>query len=190
MPDNDKKLKEKLLELVNSVADTDDVTGADVLSLLSGLVDANPADGNRMPQRTVAADEDESSMAEAQTKADSAYAAIGKRAPPPFSGEKAMGYRKRVLEAIQSLTPKYREVNIRAVADSATLSVLEDQIYQAAARTVSDAMNNTKGYLHKQIRTDDAGRRIVEYRGDPNAWLNQFKFPAHRVAKFNTGGFR
>lgn len=190
MADKEKKLKEKLLELVNGVADDDDVNGADVFSLLSGLTDAGTDGIINEIKRTVAADEEESSMTEAQVKADSAYAAIGKRAPAPFSGEKALDYRKRVLETIQSLTPKFREVNIRGVADSATLSVLEDQIYQAAAHNVSDALNNTRGYLHKQIRTDDAGRRIIEFRGDPNVWLNAFKIPPLYAQKFNTGGVR
>ncbi|GAB7412104.1 hypothetical protein [Enterobacter asburiae] len=127
-------------------------------------------------------------MSEAQAKADSAYNSLGKRAPEPFSGEKALDFRKRALIAMQKHSPQHANVNIRAIADSATLSVLEDAIYDAARKTITEEMNNTQGQLHKRVRNDEAGRRITEYVGDPNVWLSAFKTPARRVAKFNTQG--
>nr|WP_277421727.1 NUDIX hydrolase [Enterobacter asburiae] len=130
----------------------------------------------------------DAAMSEAQAKADSAYNSLGKRAPEPFSGEKALDFRKRALIAMQKHSPQHANVNIRAIADSATLSVLEDAIYDAARKTITEEMNNTQGQLHKRVRNDEAGRRITEYVGDPNVWLSAFKTPARRVAKFNTQG--
>ncbi|HDT2078327.1 TPA: DUF2213 domain-containing protein [Enterobacter roggenkampii] len=130
----------------------------------------------------------DAAMSEAQAKADSAYTSLGKRAPEPFSGEKALDFRKRALIAMQKHSPQHAEVNIRAIADSATLSVLEDAIYGAARKTITEEMNNTQGQLHKRVRSDEAGRRITEYAGDPNVWLAAFKTPPRRVAKFYTQG--
>lgn len=49
-------------------------------------------------------------------------------------------------------------------------------------------MMSTQGQLHKRIRSDEAGRRITEYQGDPNVWLGAFKIPGRRLAKINTQG--
>lgn len=127
-------------------------------------------------------------MSEAQAKADSAYSAVGKRAPEPFSGEKALDFRKRALITMQKHSPKHADVNIRAVADSATLSVLEDAIYGEARKAIQDEMNNTQGQLFKRVRSDEAGRQITEYQGDPRAWLSAFQTQPRVMSKINTQG--
>ncbi|MFJ7171652.1 DUF2213 domain-containing protein [Citrobacter freundii] len=130
----------------------------------------------------------DSALAEAQAKADSAFSACGKNAPAPFSGENALDYRKRALMAMQKHSPAHKDVNIRAIADSATLAVLEDAIFSAARQTIEKEMTSTQGQLHKRVRSDEAGRRITEYQGDPNVWLATFKTPGRRLAKINTQG--
>lgn len=139
------------------------------------------------------ADEEEqkkadAAMTEAQVKADSAYRACGKTAPSPFSGEKSLDYRKRVLIAMQKHSPQHAEVNIRAIADSATLSVLEEAIYGAARSSIENEMNSTQGQLNKRIRSDEAGRNVTEYSGDMNVWLAAFKTPGRIMSKINTQG--
>lgn len=114
--------------------------------------------------------------------------ACGKNAPAPFSGENALDYRKRALIAMQKHSPAHKDVNIRAIADSATLAVLEDAIFSAARQSIEKEMMSTQGQLHKRIRNDEAGRRITEYQGDPNVWLSAFKIPGRRLAKINTQG--
>lgn len=130
----------------------------------------------------------DSALAEAQAKADSAFSACGKNAPAPFSGENALDYRKRALIAMQKHSPAHKDINIRAIADSATLAVLEDAIFSAARQSIEKEMMSTQGQLHKRIRNDEAGRRITEYQGDPNVWLSAFKIPGRRLAKINTQG--
>ncbi|EFW53621.1 translation initiation factor IF-2 [Shigella boydii ATCC 9905] len=130
----------------------------------------------------------DSALAEAQAKADSAFSACGKNAPAPFSGENALDYRKRALIAMQKHSSVHKDVNIRAIADSATLAVLEDAIFSAARQSIEKEMMSTQGQLHKRIRNDEAGRRITEYQGDPNVWLSAFKIPGRRLAKINTQG--
>ena len=133
---------------------------------------------------------EDSAMTDARVRCDSAYNACGKRAPEPFSGEKSLDYRKRALIALQKYSPDNKDVNIRAVSDAAVLTVLEKAIYGDARKSIEDEMRNVKGDLHQRVRQDDAGRRIVEFVGDPNAWLSAFKTPPQFAGHFNTSGSR
>lgn len=151
------------------------------------------ADQAKADEEKAKAEEEEkaksdSDMTEARVKADSAYVACGKQAPTPFSGEKPLDYRKRVLMGMQKHSEKHKDVNIRAIADSATLSVLEEAIYSEARKSIENEMNNTLGQLYQRVRMDEAGRRITEYQGDPNVWLAAFKTPGRRLVKINTPG--
>lgn len=132
----------------------------------------------------------DSALSEAQAKADSAFSACGKKAPPPFAGEKSMDYRKRVLSAMQQHSSRFKDANIRAIADSVVLEGMEDIIYSDARKAFDTEMSNIKGDLRQRIRNDDAGRRIVEYSGDPNVWLSAFKTPPQFAGNFNTSGSR
>ncbi|EHH7504727.1 DUF2213 domain-containing protein [Escherichia coli] len=146
------------------------------------------AEEQRKADEEAEKERNDSALAEAQAKADSAFSACGKNAPAPFSGENALDYRKRALIAMQKHSPAHKDVDIRAIADSATLAVLEDAIFSAARQSIEKEMMSTQGQLHKRIRNDEAGRRITEYQGDPNVWLSAFKIPGRRLAKINTQG--
>ena len=146
------------------------------------------AEEQRKADEEAEKERNDSALAEAQAKADSAFSACGKNAPAPFSGENALDYRKRALIAMQKHSPAHKDVNIRAIADSATLAVLEDAIFSAARQSIEKEMLSTQGQLHKRIRNDEAGRRITEYQGDLNVWLSAFKIPGRRLAKINTQG--
>ncbi|EEY8899492.1 TPA: NUDIX hydrolase [Escherichia coli] len=188
MPASKEDLRLKLMEVVNALSESQGSTPQEIIEILNAIPaqDFTKADEDNANQNIVASVEDESSLAEAQAKADSAYSNMGRRAPAPFAGEKSMDYRKRVLIGAQKLAKKFRDVDIRSVSDSATLAVLEDQIYQAAKDSVQWAVENTPGYLRKTVRMDEAGRRITEYQGDPNNWLSAFKIPPRRLVKINT----
>lgn len=131
---------------------------------------------------------EDSAMTEARVRCDAAFTACGRQSPTPFAGEKALDYRKRALMALQKYSPDNKDVNIRAVSDAAVLSVLEKAIYADARQTIEKEMTSTLGQLHKRVRSDEAGRRITEYQGDPNVWLATFKTPGRRLVKINTQG--
>ncbi|MVW21791.1 NUDIX hydrolase [Escherichia coli] len=187
MPASKEDLRLKLMEVVNALSESQGSTPQEIIEILNAIPaqDFIKADEDNANQNIVASVEDESSLAEAQAKADSAYSNMGRRAPAPFAGEKSMDYRKRALIGAQKLAKKFSDVDIRSVSDSATLAVLEDQIYQAAKDSVQWAVENTPGYLRKTVRMDEAGRRITEYQGDPNNWLSAFKIPPRRLVKIN-----
>ena len=187
MPASKEDLRLKLMEVVNALSESQGSTPQEIIEILNAIPaqDFTKADEDDANQNIVASVEDESSLADAQAKADSAYSNMGRRAPAPFAGEKSMDYRKRALIGAQKLAKKFSDVDIRSVSDSATLAVLEDQIYQAAKDSVQWAVENTPGYLRKTVRMDEAGRRITEYQGDPNNWLSAFKIPPRRLVKIN-----
>ncbi|WP_105269363.1 NUDIX hydrolase [Escherichia sp. MOD1-EC6163] len=187
MPASKEDLRLKLMEVVNALSESQGSTPQEIIEMLNAIPaqDFTKADEDNANQNIVASVEDESSLAEAQAKADSAYSNMGRRAPAPFAGEKSMDYRKRALIGAQRIAKKFRDVDIRSVSDSATLAVLEDQIYKAAQESAQWAVENTPGYLTKKVRMDEAGRRITEYQGDPNNWLSAFKIPPRRLVKIN-----
>ncbi|TQN83121.1 UNVERIFIED_ORG: hypothetical protein FHU00_2615 [Citrobacter freundii] len=187
MPASKEDLRLKLMDVVNALSESQGSTPQEIIEILNAIPaqDFTKADEDNTNQNIVASVEDESSLAEAQAKADSAYSNMGRRAPAPFAGEKSMDYRKRALIGAQKLAKKFSDVDIRSVSDSATLAILEDQIYQAAQEGVQWAVENTPGYLRKTVRMDEAGRRITEYQGDPNSWLNSFKIQPRRLVKIN-----
>ncbi|EAC1644778.1 NUDIX hydrolase [Escherichia coli] len=187
MPASKEDLRLKLMEVVNALSESQGSTPQEIIEMLNAIPaqDFTKADEDNANQNIVASVEDESSLAEAQAKADSAYSNMGRRAPAPFAGEKSMDYRKRALIGAQRIAKKFRDVDIRSVSDSATLAVLEDQIYKAAQESAQWAVENTPGHLGKTVRMDEAGRRITEYQGDPNVWLNAFKIPPRRLVKIN-----
>ncbi|EOX1240679.1 TPA: hypothetical protein ACI7BV_005078, partial [Escherichia coli] len=187
MPASKEDLRLKLMEVVNALSESQGSTPQEIIEILNAIPaqDFTKADEDNANQNIVASVEDESSLAEAQAKADSAYSNMGRRAPAPFAGEKSMDYRKRALIGAQRIAKKFRDVDIRSVSDSATLAVLEDQIYKAAQESAQWAVENTPGHLGKTVRMDEAGRRITEYQGDPNVWLNAFKIPPRRLVKIN-----
>ncbi|EEY4097251.1 NUDIX hydrolase [Escherichia coli] len=187
MPASKEDLRLKLMEVVNALSESQGSTPQEIIEMLNAIPaqDFTKADEDDANQNIVASVEDESSLAEAQAKADSAYSNMGRRAPAPFAGEKSMDYRKRALIGAQRIAKKFRDVDIRSVSDSATLAVLEDQIYKAAQESAQWAVENTPGHLGKTVRMDEAGRRITEYQGDPNVWLNAFKIPPRRLVKIN-----
>ncbi|ELR7144771.1 NUDIX hydrolase [Escherichia coli] len=188
MPASKEDLRLKLMEVVNALSESQGSTPQEIIEILNAIPaqDFTKADEDNANQNIVASVEDESSLAEAQAKADSAYSNMGRRAPAPFAGEKSMDYRKRALIGAQKLAKKFSDVDIRSVSDSATLAVLEEQIYKAAQESAQWAVENTPGHLGKTVRMDEAGRRITEYQGDPNVWLNAFKIPPRRLVKINT----
>ena len=130
------------------------------------------------------ADEDEASMADAQAKADSVYAAFGKSASRPLKGENLMSYRKRMARGLQAHSDAYKEVNLSAIKDAMLLNIAEKQIYAdalVAAKSPTMYAADQEIELHEK---DRAGRMISKFKGG-FGWMDAFKVPAMRVKEFN-----
>jgi hypothetical protein len=135
-------------------------------------------------------DDEEAAYADCQAKADSVYAAFGKSASRPLSGESLTAYRKRLVRGLQAHSDEMKNVNVNKIADSAMLEIVEKRVYADALAASRGTGSVAKGQLIALHKKDQAGRTITEYRGDMEAWLGDFKLPTHRVMKFNTENFK
>ncbi|HHZ5620654.1 TPA: NUDIX hydrolase, partial [Escherichia coli] len=83
MPASKEDLRLKLMEVVNALSESQGSTPQEIIEILNAIPaqDFTKADEDDANKNIVASVEDESSLAEAQAKADSAYSNMGRRAP-------------------------------------------------------------------------------------------------------------
>jgi hypothetical protein len=126
---------------------------------------------------------EEGERADAQARCDAVAQLFGERSPPPMSGENTTAYRKRLLRRFQSHSPAFKDADLGAVADAATLSGMETIIYADAAR----ASNLTDGLPEDVLipirRQTESGHQITEWRGR-HTFILGLKRPNMRVTAF------
>lgn len=122
---------------------------------------------------------DRDALSIAQARADGVAQLFGKQANPPLHGENPIAYRKRLAEALKKYSPEMKDVRMDSLNGSA-FKIIEDKIYadaQAHARRPSEA---TEGRLIP-IRSNELGREITRFEGDPKVWLKPFMAPGMGV---------
>jgi hypothetical protein len=122
----------------------------------------------------------------AQSRADSAYRAIGDAAgaPPFMNSERLHGYRCRLLKPLQALSTKFKNSDLTRVIDPSAFDAIEAQIFADAAT----ATLKNEGPLHAVSTPDAAGRMITKYYGAPGSCWEKFNPPLRHVLRFNTAG--
>ena len=109
-------------------------------------------------------------LAAAQSRADHAAGAWGKRAPKPIWGETSRMYRGRCLREFQKYSREYKDVDLRAIGDKNLFTAIESRIYADALKA---AMTVEPGQALREIKQPDGHGRIVStFVGDPHTWLN------------------
>lgn len=126
--------------------------------------------------------------ARAFSNAERLARALGSSAPEPAPSESSLQYRKRLANNFQGLSPDWMAVDLRPLPKN-TFERIEHKIYDDAVR---EAVSPTRltippGKLVERITTDDTGRRIKNYFGDPEACWGAFKLPPKRVIGWNGG---
>jgi hypothetical protein len=125
-------------------------------------------------------EQDERQMAAVQARADSAYQAAGRRAPPPLPMERPDSYQRRLVAGVQSYSPNWRGADIEAISADA-LPIAEQQIYADAAthgRTAGLAARQIKEFVSRT----PAGHTEVTFRGGSEAhFVRAFERPARRA---------
>ena len=118
-------------------------------------------------------------------RAAAAYrAAVG--APPPghLPGESLAAYRVRLADGLKGWSPTYRKFSVDSLAQmgrAGALHIAEQTIYSDAVV----AAKRPVGPLREVREADQAGREITKFYGNPSAWMDSFKLPVRRVARFN-----
>lgn len=179
--DDSKKAKADEEEEEEAKADAGEV------QMPAGEIKPDAEEEAKMDEEEAAkADEEEAKYADAQAKADSVFAAFGKSASRPLSGESLMSYRKRLLRGLQAYSDSYKEVNLASIKDAALLNVAEKQIFADALVAAKSPLVYAADQLVEIHEKDRAGRTITKFKGAMSAWLNDFKVEPMRATKFHT----
>jgi hypothetical protein len=136
---------------------------------------------SRRAERSPITEADEHRMTEFQGRADAAYSAAGRRAPPPLPLERPEQYRRRLADGLKGYSPRWSNADLNVVTDDTALGVIEGQIYADAA-----THGRTQGLAARQIREHvsrtSAGHTQVEFVGGPEAhFVRAFERPARRA---------
>lgn len=171
---DEKEEKEEKAKADKAKADADEKEKADAES------------PEKEEERAKAKADEEAEYADAQSKADSAYSALGQRAPRPLDGEKILRYKQRLAKGLQTYSADYKSVDLRAIADSTLLEVVSAKIYADAVSAAALPHDVADGVLMEVKRNRD-GINMTEFRGKPKAWMGQFAAPKRVYNTFNKG---
>jgi hypothetical protein len=132
-----------------------------------------------------ATDADYPNLVAHQAKADSAYQALGQRAPVPLQGESEIGYRVRLARGIQQHSKPWAGVDLAALPATA-LDIAEQQIRADAVAASYSTDSMPEDALIPTRRQTEAGHQITEWRGR-HTFIAGLKRPTLRVTEFLTG---
>lgn len=121
-------------------------------------------------------DEDRAKLADIQSRFDSVMIAFGKQAPRALDGETPLGYRRRLLTSLQSYSPDFKDASLAGIQDSVSFDVAERIILKDAIAAAKSPTDLADGELRKIVKTDMAGRQIVEFVGK-STFVKQFAAP-------------
>lgn len=172
--EEDEKEKKEKDEKEKADAAAKAVADSAVSPLVAQIADLNA----RMP--AILTDADQAELANAQAQADSIFQAFGKTAPRPGPAEKPLAYRKRLLGDLKSHSPRAKDIDIAAIADSATFTAIEGMVFADAMEAARQPGALPDGVLIPVVRTDAANRRITTFIGTKSPWT-PFRVPSRRM---------
>ena len=148
--------------------------------------DALTAERNALLQRVAALEArtpmapdsaDYNTLAGFQARADRSYSLHGLSAPRPMEGETAIPFRVRLLKPLLKHSADFKDVDISSIKDEKFLDIVEKRVFEDAERAARNPVDIGAGELRKIQRTDEVGRHITEFHGDPRAWMDTFRIP-------------
>jgi hypothetical protein len=132
-----------------------------------------------------ATDADYPNLVTHQAKADSAYQALGQRAPVPLQGETEIAYRVRLARGLQKHSKPWGGVDLSTLQGPA-LDIAETQIRADAVAASYSTDDLAEDALIPTRRQADSGHQITEWRGK-HTFIAGLKRPTLRVTEFLTG---
>jgi hypothetical protein len=126
-------------------------------------------------------DAEAAEMGAARLHADAAMRGAGKPAMQPFPGEKVMAYRKRVINELKCHSTTLKDADVSTIADSASLSLIEKQVFADAAAYARSGAGIPQGQLVGNKRVTETGHTVTEYNGSVRAWTQETDLPAKRA---------
>lgn len=114
---------------------------------------------------------DEAELMNRRVVADEVYRAAGRMgAPEAYSYEKPYAYRLRLAEGLQKHSATWGKANLSNALDAGAFDVAEAQIY-ADARATGRAAGLKAREIRELPSSSNAGHRVVEFAGGPQAWF-------------------
>jgi hypothetical protein len=139
----------------------------------------------RLPTNMTAADV--TLFTGAQRRAEKVVQAFGDSAGADrwANGETYDAYRRRLLGTVKSHSAQWKDVDLTAFGDKA-LDTVEVQIYADAYQTAISPVSVPIGTLRQHIDTDETGRKIKSFSGDPEACWGPFKATPRMIGGITT----
>jgi hypothetical protein len=126
--------------------------------------------------------DDVSPYIEIQAEASKVARAFGMEAPPPLPGESLRDYRVRSVSYFKQYSPEWRDTNLGNLAASspAAFGVAQSTIYKDAYHVATHPSCEPGDPQTSRTYTDEAGRRVTDFFGDPMHFIRQFSGPGVR----------
>ena len=167
-PEAEKPVMEAPAEKPAIVADNSKARLDAVESELAGLK-ANQARSDNAQEKE--------ELLEAQGRADAVEQVYGDSAPRPLNGDSVLDYEKRMVQKHLSRSPRWKNSDIKKIADAATFQVIRDDVYADSIAAAKSCVGMPSGTLREIIKNGVGGRKVHEFHGSPCAWTNEFKSP-------------
>ena len=139
----------------------------------------------RRAERSPVTLDDERRMTEMQARANSAYQAAGRRAPPALPLETPLEFRRRLLAGLQPYSSTWNGKDLSGITDETAFTAIEGQIF-------ADAASNGKTFglrpreIRERVSEGHGGHKVIEFDGGPEAhFVRQFSREP-RIGVFKT----
>jgi len=129
-------------------------------------------------------EKDRAQFADCQMRADAAYQAWGKTAPPALLGEALRDFRIRLLSPLKPHSKVYKDSALHLVGDDAALRVIEDAIINDAVEASSVAPP-VGAPLREVVTHSEVGHVYRKFIGDPSVTWSPFMGGATRFGRIN-----
>ncbi len=116
-------------------------------------------------------------LLEAQGRADAVEQVYGDSAPRPLNGDSVLDYEKRMVQKHLSRSPRWKNSDIKKIADAATFQVIRDEVYADSIAAAKSCVGMPAGTLRETIKNGVGGSKVHEFHGSPSAWTDEFKSP-------------
>jgi hypothetical protein len=116
-------------------------------------------------------------MSAAQARADHVASMYSTSAPPPMSGEGYLPYRRRLLRPYLPTSEQFSKVDLNRL-DGAAFDAIEAHVLEDAEKAAKDPQRFHAGEVLRRVdKVDDSGRKIHQYYGSSNAWIDAYASP-------------
>jgi hypothetical protein len=132
---------------------------------------------------------------EFQSRADSVASLFGDHASKPIAGETLGNYKRRIVKTWQSLSPTYKDVDLRVLqkADGIAFNAAVADILVHADAEGRRPSRVPLGVLIERTE-NKGGHQYTKFYGRPVSWMSQFMHQGKRIKRIiersDNGGSR